>query len=64
MRPNTRFKFNAFLTQVAKLNGIDVNDIAKKFTVEPSVTQTLITTVQDTSDFLKRSKKVKKLASV
>ncbi|AWV44567.1 phage major capsid protein, P2 family [Hafnia alvei] len=54
MRPNTRFKFNAFLTQVAKLNGIDVNDIAKKFTVEPSVTQTLITTVQDTSDFLKR----------
>ena len=54
MRPNTRFKFNAFLTQVAKLSGIDVNDIAKKFTVEPSVTQTLITTVQDTSDFLKR----------
>lgn len=54
MRPNTRFKFNAFLTQVAKLNNVDVADIDKKFTVEPSVTQTLITTVQDTSDFLKR----------
>ncbi|UZX55234.1 phage major capsid protein, P2 family [Yersinia ruckeri] len=54
MRPNTRFKFNAFLTQVAMLNSIDVGDIDKKFTVEPSVTQTLITTVQETSDFLTR----------
>ncbi|WP_048797599.1 phage major capsid protein, P2 family [Hafnia paralvei] len=54
MRPNTRFKFNAFLTQVAKLNNVDVADIDKKFSVEPSVTQTLITTVQETSDFLTR----------
>lgn len=54
MRPNTRFKFNAFLIQVAKLNNVDVADIDKKFSVEPSVTQTLITTVQETSDFLTR----------
>lgn len=54
MRQNTRFKFNAYLTQVAKLNNIDVADIDKKFIVEPSVTQTLITTVQENSDFLTR----------
>ncbi|ENK4566344.1 phage major capsid protein, P2 family [Yersinia enterocolitica] len=54
MRPNTRFKFNAFLSQIARLNSIDVGDIDKKFNVEPSVTQTLITTVQESSDFLTR----------
>ena len=30
MRPNTRFKFNAFLTQVAKLNGAEVSVKAGK----------------------------------
>ncbi|MGP3592643.1 phage major capsid protein, P2 family [Vagococcus sp. WN89Y] len=54
MRPETRFKFNAFLSRVAELNGIDVGDVSKKFTVEPSVTQTLMDTVQESSDFLTR----------
>ncbi|MDQ9130487.1 P2 family phage major capsid protein, partial [Serratia fonticola] len=54
MKKETRFKFNAYLTQVAKLNGIDVGDISNKFSVEPSVTQTLMNTVQETSDFLTR----------
>ncbi|EKN4177934.1 phage major capsid protein, P2 family [Yersinia enterocolitica] len=54
MRPNTRIKFNAYLTQVAKLNGIEVSDVAKKFSVEPSVTQTLMTRVQESSEFLSR----------
>lgn len=54
MKKETRFKFNAYLTQVAKLNGIDVGDIGNKFSVEPSVTQTLMTTVQESSDFLTR----------
>lgn len=54
MRPNTRIKFNAYLTQVAKLNGIEVSDVTKKFSVEPSVTQTLMTRVQESSEFLSR----------
>ncbi|MDI4516780.1 capsid protein, partial [Escherichia coli] len=52
MRQETRFKFNAYLSQLAKLNGISVDDISKKFTVEPSVTQTLMNTVQASSAFL------------
>ncbi|HDT5500058.1 TPA: phage major capsid protein, P2 family [Klebsiella aerogenes] len=53
MRQETRFKFNAYLSQLAKLNGISVEDVSKKFTVEPSVTQTLMNTVQASSAFLK-----------
>lgn len=52
MRKDTRFKFNAYLTRVAELNGISTDDVAKKFTVEPSVTQTLMTTLQMSSAFL------------
>jgi P2 family phage major capsid protein len=54
MRKETRFKFNAYLSRVAELSGIDVGDVSKKFTVDPSVTQTLMDTVQDTSEFLTR----------
>ncbi|WP_370557811.1 phage major capsid protein, P2 family [Edwardsiella tarda] len=54
MRKNTRFKFNQYLTRVAELNGVAVDDLKNKFAVEPSVTQTLITSVQDTSEFLTR----------
>lgn len=50
----TRFKFNAYLSRVAELNGIDAGDVSKKFTVEPSVTQTLMNTMQESSDFLTR----------
>lgn len=52
MRQETRFKFNAYLTRVAELNGISADDVDKKFTVEPSVTQTLMNTVQASSAFL------------
>ncbi|MCP2005004.1 UNVERIFIED_ORG: P2 family phage major capsid protein [Buttiauxella agrestis ATCC 33320] len=54
MRAQTRFKFNAYLTQVAKLNNIDAGDMTKKFSVDPSVTQTLMDTMQESSDFLTR----------
>lgn len=54
MRQETRFKFNAYLSRVAELNGIDASDVSKKFTVEPSVTQTLMNTMQESSDFLTR----------
>lgn len=71
MRQETRFKFNAYLSRVAELNGIDAGDVSKKFTVEPSVTQTLMNTMQESSDFLTRinivpvsEMKGEKLASV
>lgn len=54
MRQNTRFKFNAFMSRLAELNGVDAGDMNKKFTVEPSVTQTLMNRVQESSDFLTR----------
>ncbi|WP_147198391.1 phage major capsid protein, P2 family [Pantoea sp. CCBC3-3-1] len=54
MRQNTRFKFNAFMTRLAELNNVETGDMNKKFTVEPSVTQTLMNRVQESSDFLTR----------
>ena len=53
MRKETRFKFNQYLSQIAKLNGIETSDLDKKFTVEPSVTQTLFDKIQQSSSFLK-----------
>lgn len=53
MRQETRFKFNAYLSRVAELNGISADDVSKKFAVEPSVTQTLMNAVQASSAFLK-----------
>lgn len=47
MRQTTRIKFNAYLSRVAELSGVDVGDLNKKFSVEPSVTQTLMTLVRD-----------------
>jgi len=54
MRQETRFKFNAYLSRIAELSGVEVNDLSKKFSVNPSVTQTLMDTVQESSDFLTR----------
>ena len=52
MKKETRFKFNAYLTQLAKINGVSVPDIAAKYTAEPSVAQTLETKIQESSLFL------------
>ncbi len=41
MKKKTRFAFNAYLQQLARLNGVDVEELSSKFTVEPSVQQTL-----------------------
>lgn len=54
MRKETRFKFNAYMTQLAALNGVEVETLSKKFSVEPSVTQALMEVVQESSDFLTR----------
>ena len=54
MKKETRFKFNGYLTQLAKLNGVSVSDIASKYTAEPSVAQTLETKIQESSSFLQK----------
>ena len=58
MKKETRFKFNGYLTQLAKLNGVSVSDIASKYTAEPSVAQTLETKIQESSSFLQQINKL------
>lgn len=52
MRNDTRVKFNAYMSQIATLNSVD--DVTKKFTVSPSVQQTLESKMQERSDFLSK----------
>ena len=52
MRNETRLAFNAYAAKIAALNG--VADASKKFSVTPSVQQTLETKIQEASDFLSR----------
>lgn len=52
MRNETRLKFNGYLDQVAKLNGI--SSAIVKFNVLPSVQQSLETAIQESSAFLGR----------
>ncbi|WP_277966913.1 phage major capsid protein, P2 family [Pantoea trifolii] len=52
MKKNTRFAFNAYLMQLAKLNGVPVEELSSKFNVEPSVAQTLEDTIQQSAAFL------------
>jgi P2 family phage major capsid protein len=55
MKNTTRAKFNAMVSQIALLNGIDASIVQNtKFTAAPSVQQTLEQRVQDSSDFLSR----------
>ena len=50
MRNETRKQFNAFIQQVAALNGVENG--RELFTVEPSVQQTLESRMQESSEFL------------
>ncbi|RJF92974.1 phage major capsid protein, P2 family [Sphingomonas cavernae] len=50
MRNETRVLFTAYVSQIALLNG--VADASVKFSVAPSVEQTLEEKIQDSSDFL------------
>ncbi|HBI9753506.1 TPA: P2 family phage major capsid protein, partial [Escherichia coli] len=52
MKKNTRFAFNAYLQQLARLNGVAVEELSSKFTVEPSVQQTLEDQIQQSAAFL------------
>lgn len=50
MKNDTRVLFSAYLAQLASLNGVE--SACSKFTVAPSVQQTLETKIQESSDFL------------
>ncbi|WP_417761731.1 phage major capsid protein, P2 family [Shewanella sp.] len=52
MRNETRQLFNAYAAQLCALNGVDSTNT--KFTVAPSVQQTLETRMQESSEFLTR----------
>lgn len=52
MRNETRRLYTAMLAHIAQLNGVD--DATAKFSVDPSVQQTLETRIQESSDFLQR----------
>lgn len=56
MRNETRRHYTDYLNQIAQLNGIDPAVVAAgaKFSVEPSVQQTLETRIQESSDFLQK----------
>jgi len=52
MRKETRLAFNALHAQIATING--VTSALEKFTVDPSVQQTLETRLQESSEFLSK----------
>lgn len=52
MRNETRIAYNAYLAQIAKLNGVP--SAAEKFTIDPSIQQTLESKIQESSDFLQK----------
>lgn len=54
MQNTTRVLFNAYLTQLATLNGVSVDALDKKFSVDPTVEQKLESKIQESSDFLNR----------
>ncbi|MGV3511911.1 MAG: phage major capsid protein, P2 family [Novosphingobium sp.] len=55
MKNETRAKFNAMVSQIALLNGVDPSVVATtKFVAAPSVQQKLEQRVQDSSEFLSR----------
>lgn len=52
MQNKTRLVFNAYMAAIAQLSG--VASAAEKFTVDPSVQQTLETRIQESSEFLSK----------
>lgn len=54
MQKSTRVSFNAYLAQLASLNGVNVDDLSKKFAVDPGIEQKLESKIQESSDFLQK----------
>lgn len=52
MRNNTRLAYNEYTRAIAELNGVP--SATEKFTVNPTIQQTLETRIQESSDFLAR----------
>lgn len=52
MQNATRALFNAYVSQIALLNGIDTDTVGKMFTVAPAVEQNLEEVIKHTSEFL------------
>lgn len=52
MRNTTRVLFTAYLSRIAQVNGIAVDDIGKRFTVAPAVEQKLEEKIKESSEFL------------
>ncbi|WP_210082156.1 P2 family phage major capsid protein, partial [Pantoea endophytica] len=52
MKKLTRFAFNAFLVQLARIYKVEQAELSGKFSVEPSVAQTLEDTIQQSTAFL------------
>lgn len=53
MRRKTRNKYNAYLTQLAKINNVDITELSSHIEVEPSVEQKLEEVIQQSAAFLK-----------
>lgn len=49
MKKTTRFAYNAYLTQLANIYSVPVDELSTKFAVEPSVAQKLEDTIQQLS---------------
>lgn len=54
MKKETRLAFNAYITQIAKLNDVPADAVGHKFAVSPSVEQTIETKMQESSSFLQQ----------
>ncbi|MCY3159905.1 P2 family phage major capsid protein, partial [Acinetobacter baumannii] len=52
MKKKTRFAFNAYRQQLARMNGVEVEELSSKFTVEPAVQQALEDQIQQSAAFL------------
>ncbi|EPH7220481.1 phage major capsid protein, P2 family [Serratia marcescens] len=52
MKKQTRFAFNAYLSQLARIYSVEIAELSSKFSVEPSVAQTLEDTIQQSTAFL------------
>lgn len=53
MQNQTRLAVEAYINRIAELNKVATSHVSAKFSVEPSVQQTLENKIQESSDFLK-----------
>jgi len=52
MRKDTRARFKSYVSQIALLNNVAIEDVATQFSVEPVVEQRLEDRIRDSSEFL------------